>query len=90
MNEIIQHLITAPDSQLDASAVEEVKKWADPPQALEVLKTLDRCVYASLCSGFVVTVMDIILKEALKRENLTMEQLVEKATWRKKDTPFDE
>ncbi len=75
-------ILEAPDSQLDQSMKLLVKKWSDPPQALQVLEVLDYCVHASLASGFMMIVFETLFADALEREGTTREEVVAKATWR--------
>lgn len=78
-----KHLLESPDSQLDASMKPLVKKWGNPPGALQILEVLDHCIHGSLASGFVVTLLQVLYDVACKREGVTHEALVPLATWRK-------
>lgn len=75
-------LLQAPDSQLDNSMKELIKKWSDPVSALEVLEVLDKSAYFSLASDFTMQVLHLSLNEALGREQTSLEELTKKATWR--------
>jgi len=70
------------DAQLDKAMVEKMRAWPDPVPAISVLEVLDACVHGSLASGFVVTVLDIVLQARMKAEGTTMDELVKLATWR--------
>jgi hypothetical protein len=85
MKEIIDRLLEAPDSQLDAALKSDIRKWTDPPTALQVLETLDRCIHGSLASGFMVTVLQVLYDMRCKAEGVAHEQLVPFATWRKEN-----
>jgi len=82
MTEITQELLKAPESQLAASMKPLIEKWSDPPSAIEILEVLDHCVYASLASGFVVTLLQILYDDQCKKENTTHEEVIKNATWR--------
>jgi hypothetical protein len=82
MKEIIEHLLKAPESQLDIQMKPLIEKWNDPPTALQVLEVLDFCIHGSLASGFVVTVLQTLYDMRCKAEGVTHEQLEPKATWR--------
>jgi len=73
----------ASDRQLDASMFPLIQKWDNPPTSLQVLEVLDQCIYASLASGFVVELLQIMYDDRLKAEGKTHEQNVPLATWRK-------
>lgn len=73
--EALDLLREAPASQLDASVRPMIEQWASPPQALQVLEVLDRCVSASLASGFMVRFLDIIYNDALRREGTTHDEV---------------
>jgi len=87
MQEMIDALLVAPDSQLDGKAKEYIRKWDDPPTALQVLEVLDWCVWAAWASGFTMHVLHILFEEALKREETTREKVEKEAKWREK-SPF--
>jgi hypothetical protein len=84
MKEIVEHLLKAPDRQLDAQMKPLIEKWSDPPTALQVLEVLDYCIHGSLASGFVVSVLQILYDMRCKAEGVTHEQLEPQATWRNK------
>lgn len=86
-NRIVEGLLAAPESQLDPSMKPLIEKWADDPTPIQVLEVLDHCVHGALASGFVIQVLEILLRDALKREGITYEMVVEKATWRNSMKP---
>lgn len=75
-------LLKAPDDQLDRSMLSKIEDWYDPPTSLQILEVLDQCIYCSLASGFVIKVLNILLDEALKNENQTLEDILPSAHWR--------
>lgn len=77
-----QVLLTAPESQLDPSMFPLIEKWDDPPRAIQLLEAIDKCIYSSLSSGFVLTGMQLAYKRACENEGVTHEELVPSATWR--------
>lgn len=83
MSSLKQHLITAPDTQLDKSMREYIEQhWHDEPTALEILEVLDKCVHFALASGLVVMVLETMLMTAMKAEKTNMVELEKLATWR--------
>lgn len=78
-------LLVAPDHQLDASVKPLIEKWDEEPTSIQILQVLDDCAYAALASGFIMSLLESLLKEAIQRENTTYEAVVAKATWRKND-----
>ena len=75
-------LSEAPDTQLDPAMVERVRAWDEPPTALQVLEVVDLCIFGSLASGAVVTVLQYELEDAIAREGTTRQELVKHAVWR--------
>ena len=82
-DDIREALCAAPDSQLDAAMFPLIRKWDDPPTALQVLEVLDACVHGSLASSFVIKVLDGLYAVACKREGVTHDQVVARASWRR-------
>jgi len=80
--EIKQMLIAAPDGQLDECMKPLIEKWDDPPKAIQILEVVDHTIYGALASGFTLTLMQMMLKEAIDAEGTTHEELVKLATWR--------
>lgn len=83
MDECAKILCSVSDREMDPRAKALIRKWADPPRALEILQVLDACVYAALTSDFWVKAMDIMLNEACEREKVTRADLLAQATWRR-------
>lgn len=75
-------LLSAPQSQLSKHARALVFRWSEPPKAVEVLEVLDKCVHFAWSSGFVVTMLELELNEAMRREGTTLEALENDAVWR--------
>ena len=82
MSELKEALLSAPDSQMDASLFPLIEKWDEFPTAIQVLEVLDRAVFGALVSGFALEVLEILLKEAITREGTTYEKVVALAHWR--------
>lgn len=83
---IIKELFSdAPDSHLDKSMVDLIKSWGDDPTPLQLLEVIDKCIYASLSSGFVLGILQTIYDNELKRLGKTHEDLVPLAIWRKEE-----
>lgn len=84
MSELKTILLSAPDSQLDASMFPLISKWDEPePTSIQVLEVLDHCINGSLASGFIVTFLQTLYDIALKREGKTHQDNVPLAKWRK-------
>jgi hypothetical protein len=81
-SELIKMLLDAPDNQLDAAMNPYIEKWSDPPTPIQVLEVLDLCINGSLCSGLVVTVLQVTYDNACKDANTTHEEMVKSASWR--------
>lgn len=75
-------LLQAPAGHIDKSALDLIQTWDDPPKAIQILKTLDMCVHAGLCTGFVIGVLETMLNAAMKEEGITYEDVVKEAVWR--------
>lgn len=84
MKELRDHLLLAPDSQLDAAMKPYIEKWADEPTPHQILEVLDYCIHDSLASGFVVTLLQTMYQMACDRDKTTHEEVVKTATWRDK------
>lgn len=83
-DEVIQHLLIAPNDQLDTTMLPLIRKWNSTPTALQVLEVLDQCIMASLASGIVIRLLTLLFNEAVENENTTEEAVFEKAEWRKR------
>jgi len=79
--------LEAPDIQLDASMKPLVEKWSTPPKAIEILEVLDWCIFGSLASGLIVTLLQNMYAEAVIKEKVSHEELGRLAVWRKKMDP---
>lgn len=79
---LIKLLLEAPDNQLDKAMKPYIEKWSDPPTPIQVLEVLDLCINGSLCSGLVVTVLQVTYEGACKDTGTTHEEVVKLATWR--------
>ncbi len=82
MNEIIDYLLQAPDTQLGAGMRPLIEKWSETPTAIQILEVLDHCIHGSLASGFVVTLLQTLYDDACKHEGTSHEELLKHATWR--------
>lgn len=82
-SELVTHLLSAPDSQLDASMKPLIEAWSNPPTPLQVLAVLDQCVHSALASSVVITLLTIFYQEALQSANTTNEEVIKLAVWRK-------
>jgi len=82
MKEIIETLLIAPDSQMDASMKSLIAKWSDPPTPIQVLEVLDHCIYGGLASGIVINLLQILYDLACEENNTTHDDVVKQATWR--------
>jgi len=84
---IVKLLLQCPaDSRLmEPSLSEDIKKWSDPPRAVEVLETLDKIVYCGLCAPMIQILYEKLLNEQIESEGTTMEELEKLATWRDKE-----
>ena len=82
MEQARQYLLSAPDSQLDAQMKPYIEKWGTLPKTLEILEVLDYVIHGSLASGFVVTLLQVLLDQAIERVGTTYEAVVALASWR--------
>jgi hypothetical protein len=80
-------LCQASDRELDASMFPLIRRWSDPPTAIQVLEVLDHCINGSLASGFVVRFLQVTYDIALGREGVTHEEIVRLATWHERVGP---
>ncbi len=84
IKDLVAHLLEAPDGMLDETMKVLIRKWADPPKALEILEVLDQCIHGALASGFAVQSLQFIYKEACQAEDTTHAEVVKLARWRDK------
>ena len=82
MNDFVKILLEAPDSQIDSTIKPLIEKWDEQPTPIQILEVLDHCIHASLASGMVVQVLQIIYADACKKNNTSHEEVVKFATWR--------
>ena len=68
---------------LDDVAIQDIEKWSEHPKAIEILHTLDICAYGGLASGMMMQIMQMMLNECLKIENISYDELLKDASWRK-------
>ena len=80
--DLFKLLLEAPSSQLAASMKPLISAWGDSPKAIQVLEVVDKCIFSSLASGFMMKVLQMTYEECLKAEGITHESLVPLATWR--------
>lgn len=76
MQSLIDTLLEAPASHMDEFVKDDIRKWGSDPTPFQILETLDKVVWASGASDFVVGVMDIILREKIEHVGMTFEQFV--------------
>jgi hypothetical protein len=82
--EIINLLLRAPDTQIDACIKPLISKWSDPPTPIQVLEVLDNCINGGLASGFVVTLLQEIYQITCKNNDITHDEVIKQAHWRDK------
>lgn len=75
-------LTKAPESQLDPCMQPLISKWDKPARAIQVLEVLDACVHAGLASPLVISMLQVLLENAISLEGITYKQVVELAVWR--------
>ena len=73
---LIELLLVTTEEQLDPSMLPLIEKWDRPtPKAVEVLEVLDKCIFSSLCTDFVVGVLQTIYDNALKNEKTSRSEM---------------
>lgn len=82
-DELKATLLNAPDKELDASMKPLIEKWSNPPKPIELLEVIDKCIFGSLSSGFVLRILQVIYDVECANNNTTHEEVVKGATWRK-------
>lgn len=82
--ELKQILLDAPDGQLDECMKPLIEKWDNPPKAIQLLEVVDHIIHAALASGFILSLLQMMLHEAIAAEGTTHEELVKLATWRER------
>ena len=83
MESIKTILLEAPESEIDPSILGLIEKWDEPATPLQILEALDMSVHYAAASDFAIGVFQVILDQALARENMSYDEVVAKAVWRK-------
>jgi hypothetical protein len=68
MNLIAQELLKLSNDSLDSNMKPLIEAWSDPPTSLQILEVLDKCIFGALASGFVITTLQFLYKDALTLE----------------------
>jgi len=80
-------MLIAPEGHLDTWVKEKyIKHWSDSPTALQILETLDVCIWGSLASGLIINILTHHYYQALAAENKTHKELIPLAVWREEMT----
>ncbi len=79
-----QLFLQAPDDEIAKEIIPLIEKWDDEPKAIQVLETLDAIFYNGTYSSFAVSSLELYLKNLLKEEEITYEELLKQAHWRSK------
>lgn len=79
---IKQMFLEAPDNHIDSNLRPMIEEWSDPPTSLQMLKVLDAMVYGGSASGFVISVLDDLMRKAIVQEGTTFSNIVSQAHWR--------
>ena len=82
MNEIAAALLKMSDDALEPSMKAIIREWSDPPKSIEILEVLDKCIFSSLCTDFVIHALQIMYDQALLAEGKTHLDNEPLATWR--------
>lgn len=82
-DQMVAILLDAPESQLDKAMRPIIRKWSNPPKAVQVLEVLDQCVHGALASQVVMIAVQKLYEDACRHENTTHEEVVKQATWRR-------
>ena len=75
--------LIAPETQISDYAKATIEEWDEEPTALQLLKTLDYCIFTAEASGFVIKTIEVLMDKAIEREATTYEDIVKLAVWRK-------
>lgn len=78
-------LLEAPIDQLDPAVLNVIRKWDEPETAAQVLEALDCATDCGGASTFGMYVLEILLNNAIAKEETTYDAVVKEATWRKHD-----
>ena len=63
-------LLAAPATHLDAQMFPLIAAWNDPATPSQILEVLDQCIFASLASGFTISLLQLLYDEALANEDV--------------------
>ena len=74
--------LIAPETQISDYAKATIEEWDEDPTALQLLKTLDYCIFTAGASGFAIKTIEVYLDRAIAREATTYEDIVKQAIWR--------
>lgn len=81
---VLNGMTTAPDGQIATLLIPDIVELAKNPTALECLHIIDKMVYGSLASSFVlITFQRVLLTGLLELEGVSYESVVDMAYWRK-------
>jgi hypothetical protein len=80
--QLINVLLAYDDRSFDPSMKTLVQKWSIPIKPIELLEVIDRCVFGSLCSGVVLSGLQLVYDRQLEVFGLTHENVVKEAVWR--------
>ena len=83
MDKLKETLLEAPNSQISDTVKEIIRRWPANPKAINYLEVLDHAVRYAGASGFILKILNMLYKDALKAENKTHEEITIKATWRR-------
>lgn len=78
-------LLSAPEHLLDASMKPLIEKWSETPTPIEILEVLDHCIHGALAAGMIITMLQMMYKEACDAANTPHEEVVKNAVWRNED-----
>jgi hypothetical protein len=84
IKDFLEGMAIAPTDQMDPTVLPRFTALAanEDRKASDLLRILDDCVHASLCSDFCIGVMDMAWRAMLNNEGKTVEQGFAEATWR--------
>lgn len=71
-NDFIDHLLKAPDRELDACTFKFISEWKMYVDSVDILYVLDICARYSLASGFMMKTLDLLLQETAKLEGKSL------------------
>ncbi len=81
-NIIVSSLLQLEDELLDPRVKSLVEVWHQPPSALQVLESLDHCEFGGYGCDSVVLALELLFESRCEAEQLSKEQVYEKASWR--------